>query len=1095
MIKSVRSTAVVAANLVVFLLATFTSRALAQGDVIAPGIDSASASWMRYPVLSPDGQTIVFTYKGDLYRVPSRGGHAIALTAHSAQDFMPVWSRDGKQIAFASDRFGNFDIYVMPAAGGTAQRLTFHSANEYPYSFSANDSNVVFGAARMDAAGNRLYPTASQPELYTVPARGGRPLQLLTTPAEEVRVSSSGDVMLYQDKKGGENSWRKHHVSAIARDIWAYDVKTDNHRKLTTFAGEDRNPVFVDGDRSFVYLSETSGSFNVHKMSLAGGPDRQLTRFKGMPVRFLSASTDGAMCFGFDGQIYIMRDGEQPHRVSIVLATDAKANSERVVAVTGGAREMIVSPTGKEVAFLFRGDVFVTSVEGGITKRITSTPEAETGLSFSPDGKSIAYASERNGRWGIYEARRTRPEEPYFYASTVLHENPLIVNDRQNYQPEYSPDGRQLAWIEDRNTLRVMDISTKQSRTLLTEKELFATNPNHQFEWSPDGRFILFDYSVPGIAPGEVGIISTDGKSKAINLTESGFNDANAHWILGGTAMLWFSNRDGLKSVAQGGGSQQDVYAMYFTGDAWDRARLTKEELALVKEGEAKTEKEKADKAKADSARFLAPVRVEPVALDLDRAMTRKLRLTIHSSSMGDALVSKDGETLYYLARFEKRMNLWTTNLRTRETKQLLALSANGGSMSWDREQKNIFLLADGAISRIDAATSKRDAVPINGEMFVDGDAERAAMFDHVWRKTRDTFYSKGYHGVDWVSLRPQYAKYLPHIGNNFEFAEMLSEMLGELNISHSGSTFSFAASSDDATASLGIFADQSYTGRGVKVVEVIREGPLDRATIDVRPGMIIQSIDGVEIGPDRDYAQLLNRKAGKNVLLAVADGSRNFDVVMKPISLADENRLLYTRWVRRNAEEVDRLSNGEFGYVHIPGMNDGAYRTTFEEVMGKYVTRKALVVDTRFNGGGDLVADLAMFLSGKRFFDYTTDTRSNGYEPNFRWTKPSVSLANEANYSDGHCYAFTYKQLELGPLIGMPTPGTCTFAGWETLSDGLRWGVPGVGVKDAVSGKYLENMQTEPDVRVMNEYGPASKGRDQQLEAGVVELRKLIKP
>ena len=530
---------------------------------------------------------------------------------------------------------------------------------------------------------------------------------------------------------------------------------------------------------------------------------------------------------------------------------------------------------------------------------------------------------------------------------------------------------------------------------------------------------------------------------------------------------------------------------MYFTGDAWDRARLTKEELALIKEGEAKTDKEK---AKSDSANNGLVVKAKPLALDLERALTRKLRLTIHSSSLGDALVSKDGETLYYLARFEKGMNLWTTSLRTRETKQLLALNANGGSMSWDREQKNIFLLADGAISRIDVATSKREAVPINGEMFVDGDEERAAMFDHVWRKTRDTFYSQGYHGVDWASLGPQYARYLPHIGNNFEFAEMMSEMLGELNISHSGSTYSSTASGDDATASLGIFPDQTYRGRGVKVVEVIREGPLDREGVAVRPGMIINSIDGVEIGPDRDFAQLLNRKAGKNVLLSVVDGNRSFDVVVKPVSLADENRLLYTRWVKRNADEVDRLSNGEFGYVHIPGMNDGAYRTTFEEVMGKYVTRKALVVDTRFNGGGDLVADLAMFLSGKRFFDYTTDSRSNGYEPNFRWTKPSVSLANEANYSDGHCYAFTYKQLELGPLVGMPTPGTCTFAGWETLTDGLRWGVPGVGVKDAVSGKYLENMQTEPDVKVMNEYGPASRGRDQQLEAAVTELKKLVK-
>src|SRR5450759_4015065 len=239
---------------------------------------------------------------------------------------------------------------------------------------------------------------------------------------------------------------------------------------------------------------------------------------------------------------------------------------------------------------------------------------------------------------------------------------------------------------------------------------------------------------------------------------------------------------------------------------------------------------------------------------------------------------------------------------------------------------------------------------------------------------------------------------------------------------------------------------------------------------------MIIEAIDGETVAADKDPARYLNRKAGKKTLLLVVDGDKKFDVVVKPITAGEENRLLYTRWVRRNQEEVDRLSSGQLGYIHVPGMNDGAYRTAYEEVMGKYAMRKGVVIDTRFNGGGDLVADLAMFLSGKKFFEYTTDTRSSGYEPNFRWSKPSVALANEANYSDGHCFAYAYKDQKLGPLVGMPVPGTCTFAGWESLADGLRWGVPGVGVKDINTGKYLENSQTEPDIKVMNEYNVVNR-------------------
>jgi tricorn protease len=1070
-------------------LACLIGIAFAASAAAAP----ASPEWLRYPAISPDGKTIVFTYKGDLYRVPSTGGTATPLTLHEAHDFMPVWSHDGKWLAFASDRFGNFDVFLVAAEGGEARRLTCHSAAEYPYAFSGDDKSVLFGAARMDTAANRQFPAASQPELYRVPVTGGRVEQILTTPAEDVKMSRNGQFILYHDKKGGENVWRKHHTSSITRDVWIFDVKAGTHRKLTTFAGEDRSPVFADNDQAFYYLSEESGTFNVQKMSLQGGKPQVLTSFKNVPVRFLSAADNGTLCFGHDGQVYTMKPSGSPQKVAVAIAVDARSNNERVVPVTGGVGGLSVSPTGKEVAFVFRGEVFVTAVEGSATKRITNTPELERGVSFSPDGKSLVYVSERNGRWGAYETRRTRDDEPYFYASTVLKETPLIPSPGQVTQASYSPDGKEIAYVENRSSIKVYTVETKASRVVLTAKDLDEGEQN--FQWSPDSKWILFDLAVPGFAPGEVGLIRADGKGAAINLTQSGFDDSRARWIMGGKAMLWFSNRDGLKAVAQGGGAQSDAYAMFFTQDAWDRYRMTKEEFALVKEAEEKKDKDKPKDAAKDASKDASKdVKVEDVVIDLNGIETRKARLTIHSSSLGDAAVSKDGETLYYLSRFERGMNLWSTNLRTRETKMVLALNANGGSLAWDKEQKSLFLLADGAISKIDPASAKRDSVSISGEMVLNVAAERQQSFEHVWKTVKDQFYTAGYHGIDWDGLKPIYAKYLPHIGDNYEFSEMLAEMLGELNISHSGSTYNPQVTNLDETAALGVFADQAYRGVGIKVEEVVKDGPLDKSGIVVKPGMIIEAVDGETVAADKDPAQYLNRKAGKRTLLVVADGDKKFDVVVKPIIPAEENRLLYARWVRRNQEEVERLSQGQLGYIHVPGMNDGAYRTAYEEVMGKFATRKGVVVDTRFNGGGDLVADLAMFLSGKRFFEYTSDRRANGYEPNFRWTKPSISLANEANYSDGHCYAYAVKALGLGKLVGMPTPGTCTFSGWESLADGIRWGVPHVGVKDSVTGKYLENQQTEPDLKVMNEYDVVIKGKDQQLETAVAALLKEIK-
>ncbi|HPH21837.1 MAG TPA: peptidase S41, partial [Haliscomenobacter sp.] len=305
------------------------------------------------------------------------------------------------------------------------------------------------------------------------------------------------------------------------------------------------------------------------------------TSFKKHPVRFLSQTKDGTLCFSYAGNLYTMGPKAKPKQLNVNIAADARRNNEQIVPVSAGARDLAVSSNGKEVAFVFRGEVFVTSVEGGVTKRITNTPEQERSVSFSPDGKALLYSSERGNSWKIYETKISRSEEPYFYASTLLKETAIIENAKENYQPEYSPDGKEIAFIEDRMTLKVYNIASKQTRTLLTDQELFSMGDNDQyFSWSPDGKWILFDYSIPGVPTGEIGIVASNGKGKATNLTESGFQDFRPKWILGGKAMVWFSNRDGLKSVAQGGNSQVDAYALFFTQEAFDKYRLNKEDAA-----------------------------------------------------------------------------------------------------------------------------------------------------------------------------------------------------------------------------------------------------------------------------------------------------------------------------------------------------------------------------------------------------------------------------------------------------------------------------------------------------------------------------------
>ncbi|WP_027067405.1 S41 family peptidase [Maribacter sp. Hel_I_7] len=1051
--------------------------------------------WARYPAISPDGNTIAFTYKGNLFTVPAVGGVAKQLTYHSAHDYAPVWSKSGEKIAFSSNRYGNFDVYVMDGQGGEATRLTYHSNDEKPFSFSADDSDVLFGADRLDIAQHRQYPTDDQPEVYSVPVIGGRVGQLLTVPAEDVQVNADGTKMVYHDKKGYEDEFRKHHKSAVTRDIWSYEPATGKHIKLTSFKGEDRNPVFSKDGNAIYYLSEQEGSFNVFSMSLTGEPEIAAhTSFKTHPVRSLSIGNN-TLAFGYDGEIYTLKAGEEAKKVEIIVRSQEDSNPITYKSVNGGVQEMDVAPNGKEIAFICRGEVFVTSVDGSLTKRLTNTPEQERFVKFMPDGKAVAYASERNGKWSIFKSSKVRSEEPYFFAATIFKEDTLVTAKEDIYLPEFSPDSTYIAYVEGRRTLKVKNLKTKEITTIMTPKDVIHMQDGDQyFQWSPDSKWLLVDWKV-SLNNVEVLLISKDGKQRK-NLTQSGYYDFTPKWVNDGSQIMYFTNRDGLKSYATSGSFETDVYSMFLNQESWDKFNNTKEEYDLLKmiEEAAKEKKDEAktdDKKKKDDKKEEATVKA--LKFDLENVERRKSRLTIHSSTLADAVLSKDGEKLYYLTKFEKNLNLWETEIRTKSTKMLIALDAKRGSLQWDAKKENLFLLADGSISKVDVAGSNTEPVKLNAEMVLDADAERRYMFDHIWLRTNGVFYTSNFHGIDWTAMRTEYEKYLPHIGNDFEFAEMISEMLGELNVSHAGGRFSDGIANGDETASLGIFMDYNYKGDGIKITEVIKGGPLDKSGFDIKPGTVIEKINGETIGTSMDAAYYLNRLEGNFTLLDVLDdkGKRK-QITVKPISLSTEGGLLYERWVKNNEKEVLEKSNGTLGYVHIPGMSDGPYRTIYEEMLGKFNDKKGVIVDTRFNGGGDLVADLAMFFTGVSFLSYETEDRVVGGEPTSRWTKPTLAMFNESMYSDGSCFASGYVDLKIGKTVGMPVPGTCSWAGWERLPNGGVWGVVPVSAKNK-QGEWMENNETNPEILIKNQPEVIAKGTDEQLEKSIEVLMKEV--
>lgn len=1056
-----------------------TASAMAQSDPL----------WMRFPAISPDGKTVAFSYKGDIWTVPANGGQARQITTNSAYDAYPVWSPDSKQIAFASSREGSMDIYVVGRDGGAPRRVTTDSGDEYPMAWR-NDSTIMLKASIMPKATSIMFANFSQ--VYEVSDKGGRMRLFSDIPMEDISVGNDG-ALLYHDNKGYEDPFRKHHQSPICRDIWLY--KGGNYTKLTNFAGEDRTPVWGGDNNTYYYLSEEDGTFNVYKRRIGETAKTQLSHYKGNPVRFLTRSTDGTLCYAYDGAIYTLKEGSQPVRLNLSMVADDGSDKLRRQVLRSGATEFAVSPSGKEIAFVVHGDVYVTSTDYTTTKRITDTPEQERNVNFSPDGRSLVYASERGGLWQIYQTSIVNKDEKQFTYATQLKEEQLVKSSLVDMQPAYSPDGKSVAYIEDRGALKAVDVKTKAVRQLMDGKFQYSySDGDLWFQWSPDSKWLLSNYiGHGGWNNSDIALVPADGSQKITNLTNSGYNDNNGRWVLGGKAMLFMSDRAGYRSHGSWG-AEDDAYIMFFDLDAYERFRMGKEERALYDEAHKKEKadttkkkkpliklgKKKKDDKKKDKAKTLK--------FDLANCRDRVIRLTVNSSHMADAILSPGGDTLYYQAKFEGGYDLWKHDLV--ENKTEIVMKNVGYGLEADKDFKNLYVYNNG-IKQIDLAKNSQKGIDFEANFNYRPYEERAYIFNHVWQQVKDKFYDPKLHGVDWEGYKKTYAKFLPYINNNYDFRDMLSEMLGELNGSHTGARY-YPEGATLKTAALGLFFDNDYEGDGLKVEEVINRGPFAVRNTGVKKGCIIEAIDGQKIAKGSDYTSLLDGKAGKMTRVSVFDPSRKkrFDVVVRAISRSAQADLLYRRWVDRNREMVDSLSNGTIGYVHVKAMDSESFRTVFSQLLSDSMRqKKAVIVDERHNGGGWLHDDLCTLLSGKQYAKFIAHGKYIGYDPWNKWVKPSCVMICEDDYSNGHGFPAVYKTLGIGKLVGAPVAGTMTAVWWERMMNGMIFGIPQVG-NQAMDGTFFENKELKPDIEVYNTPADYETGNDEQLKAAVESFK-----
>ncbi|MDE5989187.1 MAG: DPP IV N-terminal domain-containing protein [Duncaniella sp.] len=1061
---------------------------------------SAAPLWLRNVAISPDGTTIAFTYKGNIFTVPAKGGDARQLTSGGSYNTLPVWSPDGSKIAFNSDREGSLDIFVVDSKGGVPKRLTTHSGNETPLAFKDN-SHVVFSTADMPAS--TAAQAAFSQQVYTVDINGGRPEMMISLTMPALSFNRDGRV-LYQDRKGVENIWRKHERSSGTADIWLLD--NGKHTKLTDFNGHDMNPVWAN-DGQFYFISEEDGTLNVYKRSVDGSQKRQLTKFKTHPVRSLSASDNGRLAFSWNGEIYTMTENEKPSKVEVNILSDDYASPVEKTMRRSGASTFAVSPDGELVAFVLRGDVYVTSTEYNTTRRITDTPAQERAVDFAPDGRSIVYDSERDGIWQLFTTEIKDPEEKSLLYATELVEKPLYKSDKPAFFPAYSPDGKKVAFLEDRTTLRVMDLKSKKVVTALDGKYNYSyADGDAGFEWSPDSRWLLTNYiGIGGWNNADIALVKADG-SETVNLTESGYSNGSPQWVLGGKAVAYTTSKYGYKSHGSWG-NESDVMLMFLDGEAYDRFRMTDEELKLAdKEKSAKDKKKqdgkksdskkksKKDAAKKNDAKKDSVKKDEVKALDLDfeNRRYRMARLTGSSARLGSYYISPKGDKLYYVASSPDGRSLYERNLKEGGTRVLVkGLSAWG--MVPDKKGANIFVIDRSGIKKVNLASGKSTGVSYEAEYNRRPSEEREYIYDHMWRQVFDKFHDKKFHGADWKLYKKEYARFLPHINNGYDFAILLSEILGELNASHTGGIYSGGSGRQVLpTASFGAFFDESFKGDGLKIKEIVKRGPLSDKSLGLAAGDVILSVNDSLIRAGKDYYPLLEGKNGKKVKLEVkkAKGEKK-TVYVKPVGSNTIKDLLYSRWVERNERIVDSVSGGRIAYVHVKAMDGSSFNEVYDRLLGKYRNHDAVVVDTRHNGGGWLHNDLAILLSGKAYVTHCPRGQFIGTDPFSQWCKPSAMLVDESNYSDAHGTPYVYQTLKIGDVIGAPIPGTMTAVWWETQIDPtIVFGIPEVTSLDR-NGEMLENKQLNPDVVIYNNPADVLRGVDEQLIGATKHLMK----
>jgi len=1003
----------------------------------------------RTPDISPDGKTVAFSYLGDIWTVPSVGGVARPVTMHEAHDLNPVFSPDGKYLAFSSNRHGSYDVFVSPTVGGRPRRLTFDSGHDTVTGWTPDGKGVVFASTRSTA-----YPFNT--ECYVVPADGGAERKLTLFEGKEAHLSPAGDKLAFV--RGPGLWYRRGYRGSSNDELWVANADGSGPRRFTTFDGQDGSPMWSPDGKTLYYVSEEGsprGCANVVKRptdSTSGTPTR-LTTHADDTMRRARVSGNGEWIvyeLGADLCVVNTRGGP-PRKLAIEVNADDKANTERALTFTRDATEFALSPEEDSAVVVVHGELFLTRLpDGNKATRLTDHPAYDHGVTFSPDGKSILFASDRSGVEDLYLLEPDDPEHPELNKAHTFKVTQLTKTPEAESGARFTPKGDRVGFLRS-SKLWTMKPDGSDQKVMIDTPQVF------DFEWSPDGKHVVYA-KMDGSFASEVYISPTDG-GEARNVTRYATYNGDVSWSTSGGKIAFIGQRRGtyvphvlsLQRPAAPGAPKTAP------GDIdWDDIHLRGEKVAGI---------------------AVETVSISPTGLQ------------VAFRHFGG---SKDDDLWVAAANGGSQTRLTTGNLAPKQIR-------------WAKKSSGLiyFLTGGGELRYVrhgslfpPPTTNSADPPRVNfqARLTVKRDEEFAEMFAQSWRGLSDNFYDATFHETDWTAVRAKYQALVPHVVMKEDLYALVSLMLGELNASHLGISGNLPTT-QEPTADLGLLFDPAYRGPGLKVAEVLKRGPADRRGLGIKAGDVVVGIDRVELTPKVNVSQLLNNKAGEGLLIDVAtdpaDKKTRRRVELFPVAREKASELMYDRWVDANAAAVAKQSGGKLGYIHIPGMDEPGLEKFMRALYSDNFDKDGIVVDVRYNGGGYTHDQVLNYLSGKEHTFFRQRDGGEGlvlrnYDRKF--TRPVAVMTNNRSYSDAEIFPHAFRTMGLGKVVGQATGGFVIGTTSTRLIDGSTLRLPRTGVF-TVKGVNMEKEGVIPDVAVEIEPSDYFRGVDTQLGRAVSVL------